>query len=246
MIKRDRIKYIIFFSVSILFYFDIKKDYSKNIEENKPDKLIEDYTLTSSTGKSQNNEAKRFNKKGVRFKTQGKYNDAIEYFDKAIRIDPKYGVALVNRANTQIILGKYNKAVQDSSKAIKISPEFSYAYIARGWAYHFLEKDNLSLSDAQKSFELAPNIVDSYFILGANFEAVDDYLEAVKIYDLAIKKDPKNSVSYYKLAKIYFDLEDYEKVKNNCLHAVKLNNSNRNRNISNFCSQFISIDFQNK
>ena len=53
--------------------------------------------------------AEALNNKGIGFYNLGKYNEAIEYFDKALRIKPDDAEALNNKKVAQEQLGKKGK-----------------------------------------------------------------------------------------------------------------------------------------
>ncbi len=53
---------------------------------------------------------------------QTELNQALSFFDKAIRIDPNYADALYERGNTHLLLGDPDKAVEDLESAVRIDP----------------------------------------------------------------------------------------------------------------------------
>ncbi|MFQ6072921.1 MAG: tetratricopeptide repeat protein [Methanosarcinales archaeon] len=50
------------------------------------------------------------------------YEDAIECFDKALEIDPKYAYAWVDKGKALDNLGKYKNAIECFDKALEIDP----------------------------------------------------------------------------------------------------------------------------
>jgi tetratricopeptide (TPR) repeat protein len=65
--------------------------------------------------------------KGVALKNLGKHNEAIECYDKAIKIDPNYALAWNNKDLALYNLGKYNESIECYDKAIKIDPNYALA-----------------------------------------------------------------------------------------------------------------------
>jgi tetratricopeptide (TPR) repeat protein len=65
------------------------------------------------------------------FKLQ-KYSDAIEYYDKALEIEPKYVSALNGKGYVLGLLQKYEEAIKYIDKALEIDQEFSYAWNEKG------------------------------------------------------------------------------------------------------------------
>lgn len=60
--------------------------------------------------------------KGANLFGQGKYDEALQAFDKAIEINPQLAGAWTGKGYALIALGKYDEAVQAFDKAIEINP----------------------------------------------------------------------------------------------------------------------------
>lgn len=66
-------------------------------------------------------------KKGNKLSDQGKYNDAVQAYDKALEIDPQYAQAWNDKGLALDNLLKYNAAIECFDNAIKINPQLSAA-----------------------------------------------------------------------------------------------------------------------
>jgi Tfp pilus assembly protein PilF len=87
----------------------------------------------------------------------GKHNEAIEYFDKAIKIDPNYADAWNNKGVALKNLGKHNEAIECYDKAIKIDPNYALAWNNKGLALYNLGKYNESIECYDKAIKIDPN-----------------------------------------------------------------------------------------
>lgn len=58
---------------------------------------------------------------------QGKYEEAIQAFDKAIEIEPQFAAAWNNKGVTLNRLGRYEEALQVYDKALEFDPQFTKA-----------------------------------------------------------------------------------------------------------------------
>ena len=80
-----------------------------------------------------NNLGVYFNSKSEKFYNTGKYNQAITYSDKAIKLYPEYstynlGVSIYNKGLALLRLKKYIQALDYSNQAIKINPNYASAH----------------------------------------------------------------------------------------------------------------------
>jgi len=67
------------------------------------------------------------NNKGVDLYNLGKYEEAIEWYNKAITIDPNFLKALINKGLALQNLGKYQEAIDCYDKVLVLDPKFKLA-----------------------------------------------------------------------------------------------------------------------
>lgn len=79
---------------------------------------------------------------------------AIRAFAMAIRLDPDYARAYLNRGIAYEQLGNLQQAVEDFDKAIRLEPEDGKMYYMRAVAYQRLGADGESLEDMKKAAAL--------------------------------------------------------------------------------------------
>lgn len=82
---------------------------------------------------------------------------AVEFYSKAIAINPQNAVYYCNRAAAYSKLGNYAGAVQDCEQAISIDPNYSKAYGRMGLALASLNKHTEAVSYYKKALELDPD-----------------------------------------------------------------------------------------
>jgi tetratricopeptide (TPR) repeat protein len=85
---------------------------------------------------------------------EGKYEDAITYYTKALKVNPKDAIAYNNRGIAWGKKGDYDNAIADFTKAVEIDPQFADPYKNRGSAYYDQGDYDRTCSDFQKSCEL--------------------------------------------------------------------------------------------
>ncbi|XP_034737994.1 small glutamine-rich tetratricopeptide repeat-containing protein alpha-like [Etheostoma cragini] len=85
------------------------------------------------------------------------FSAAVEFYSKAIAINPQNAVYYCNRAAAYSKLGNYAGAVQDCEQAICIDPNYSKAYGRMGLALASLNKHTEAAGYYKKALELDPD-----------------------------------------------------------------------------------------
>jgi tetratricopeptide (TPR) repeat protein len=85
---------------------------------------------------------------------EGNYEDAITYYTRALKVNPKDSIAYNNRGLAWWKKGDYDNAIADFTKAVEIDLKFADAYKNRGNAYYDKGDYDRTCSDFQKSCEL--------------------------------------------------------------------------------------------
>ncbi len=85
------------------------------------------------------------------------YTKAIEYYTKAISIDPNDAEAYINRGVAYTNLRKYEEAISDYTKAISIDPNDANAYCNRGNVFYLKGDCFNAKKDWEKAIELYPS-----------------------------------------------------------------------------------------
>ena len=63
------------------------------------------------------------------------YTEALEWFNKAIALNPRYYKLYYDRGNANYYLHNYGEAIKDYDKTIELSPSFARAYFNRAVIY---------------------------------------------------------------------------------------------------------------
>ena len=100
-----------------------------------PDLPIKGCTAVIQTGRQVlRNLATAYNNRGVAYRLEAKYEEAIRDFDEAIRLVPDDAHAFNNRGVAYRNMGNLDRAVADYDRAISIKSDFKAAYYNRGLA----------------------------------------------------------------------------------------------------------------
>ena len=95
--------------------------YLKQLEKNQADWIKTGDVQVSRTELS----VKEVILKGLALYNLRKYNEAMEYYDRAIKMDPNNAYAWYNKGNALYASGKYNEAMEYYDRAIKMDPSYA-------------------------------------------------------------------------------------------------------------------------
>ena len=91
-----------------------------------------------------------FDNRGAAYGKLGRYELAIEDFNKAIGLNNRDQTAHYNRGSAYGKLGRYKLAIEDFSMAIRLKPDYAEAYYNRGITFILLGDNPNGCHDAQK------------------------------------------------------------------------------------------------
>ncbi len=156
--------------------------------------------------------------------------------DEAIRLDPKFGEAYLERAKARLKQNKISEALSDLSQADALLPNSPLVYQALAQA-RLQEGDmDLALSAAQRANQLDVTDLRTYLVLGQIYAQMGNHEEAVKELDVYLKYKSDDSAAYLLLGKIEFDNKDYEDAIAAMNKVIALNRNQREGYLYRFLS----------
>ncbi len=156
--------------------------------------------------------------KGMRTRENEK---RIEYFTKAIELDPQFLKAFYERGRAYKGSRKDEEAIKDFNSVLKINPNYAFAYFRRATTYLSLNKYVLALNDYNKAIELGPNFPLFYRSRGRLFEKIKNFEKAIIDYNKAIKLDPLSQGGYFTRALYYIKFNKYQDALKDLDNAIK-------------------------
>lgn len=148
---------------------------------------------------------------------------AINYFDAAIKDDPKYQLAYLKRglfyAQRRL---QYSKAILDFTTYISFEPQDPKAYFYRGVASSKINNHDKAIEDYNFALNLSPDIPGLYVVRGHSFLKKDNYDKALEDLEHAISLDSNLIYAHSTRAKIYAKKGDYDKALEDYNTEIKL------------------------
>ena len=143
--------------------------------------------------------ADAYNSEGVALKNQGKSDEALAAFKKAISIEPNCADALNNMGILIQEQGKLEEAIEAYKKALAIKPDFAKAYYNMGSALHEGGKLDLAVDAYRKFLSIEPDFADAYNNMGSALQEQGKLEEAIEVYRKAISINPNFADVYYNI-----------------------------------------------
>jgi tetratricopeptide (TPR) repeat protein len=93
---------------------------------------------------------------GSAYKAQGKLDQAIMAYNRALELAPDMFIAYSNRGSAWVDKGRLDLAIEDFSQAIQLKPDYPSAYYNRSYAYEKKGRLKEALSDIKRFIKLDP------------------------------------------------------------------------------------------
>jgi tetratricopeptide (TPR) repeat protein len=162
--------------------------------------------------------------KGTELLDEERFQDAIPYFDQAIKAKPDLHTSYELRAKTYAELGDYKKAIEDYTKAIELYPSANANYSARANLYLQSKQYKAAVEDLSKVVASSHDPYAhymrgwAYVMLGEHQKAVADYTQFLS----GCQDQNKKADGYINRANSLFELHQDDKALNDINTASKL------------------------
>jgi serine/threonine-protein kinase len=159
---------------------------------------------------------------GYALKAAGQLDEAIDFYEQAIRLDPKYAPAHMNLGVALKATGNVDEAIDCYRRAIEADPTFAQAHNNLANAL----KGRGDLAGAVEHFEQAarldPTLAEPHYNLGLLFadQGRDD--EAIAQYEEALRLVPKLYQAHNNLGNLLADRKQWDQALAHLRRAVEL------------------------
>lgn len=229
-----------------------KKDEENEIRQEK--ERYENLTIEEKEEEDKKKEAEEIKQKGNNYFKNKNFKEALDLYTKASELYPKEVTYFLNKASCHHELKEFDKVVEECQKVLDNTLDFqkkSKAFGRMGYAYQekgdlnqaikcfessLLEfKDNrikIALREAEsrkkkKEAEeyINPEISEEANNKGNELYKKQDYVNALKEYTEAVKRNPKLAKYYSNRAAAYIKLMSLAEALNDCEKAIELDNN---------------------
>ena len=161
-----------------------------------------------------------WNNKGVALYLLGKYDEAIQAYDEAIRLDPEMAMAWNNKGWALHKLGKYDEAIQAYDKAIELKPEYAHAWNNKGETLRSQGNYADAILALDEAIRLDPKNAIVWYNKGLALSDQGKYEEAIDATNHAIDLDPQLASAWSNKGNVLAEQGKYEEAIEAYNHAI--------------------------
>ena len=137
------------------------------------------------------------------------FDEAIRYYDYAVKLNPDLDKAYLCRGLVYIMIRVYDKALKDFSRVIDLKPNFAGAYEMRGTAFLGLNESDKALEDYNRAIELDPDSAEAYYNRGLLYYWLNRYEKLIKDFTIALELNPNDITIMTILSENYILNKEY-------------------------------------
>jgi len=199
-----------FYGVPITYYFE-EIESIHGVDPLEPIITAPCYTIEIIEIEELSDEAKPHAYKGFELLNEGKLNEALIAFNRAVTIESESPFLLYNLGLTYKDLGRFNEAISPLQKSVELDPNYSDAYHALGVCYFYIGETNKALGNISKAAELNPREEEYYNSFAFVYGSIGEHKKALSYLLKALEIGPDNSRTHYNLGEAYSNLGEYRK-----------------------------------
>ncbi|HUI91430.1 MAG TPA: tetratricopeptide repeat protein [Chitinivibrionales bacterium] len=147
---------------------------------------------------------------------------AIEYYQKALQLDPKRVKILSSLAQCQAKMGNTNEAVISYEQAVAMNPDAAEEYRVLGDLYEQQNKTSQAISMYKKYLEKRPQNSKIALIVGDYLNNQKNYEEAMKYFGMVSGAEAGSADFLFKYSQACYNAKNFKKASEVLLALAKL------------------------
>jgi tetratricopeptide (TPR) repeat protein len=151
-----------------------------------------------------------------------KYQSALIYFDRAIRLEANDSNAWGQRGRALLKLDRYEEALVSFKRAIELDPSYGWAWGQQGWILGELNRYEEALVSFERATEIDPEYRWAWNKRGWILGQLNRYEEALVSFERATELDSKDGWAWGHHGSILLELNRYEEALASFERATEL------------------------
>lgn len=153
---------------------------------------------------------------------QSEFEDAREYFDEAVRLEPTSAAAYRGRATAWQYLREYANALSDYNDAIRLDPADAKTFLSRGTVRHWKGDLEGAIADYSEALRLDATSLDAYRYRASARSKLEQHDAAVRDLDEVLKAAPEDPSAHFRRAKALLKLGSKDQALSDLDQALRL------------------------
>jgi tetratricopeptide (TPR) repeat protein len=154
--------------------------------------------------------AELFMGRGAANLSVGNYEESLNFFDNAIRIEPNYSAAYNNKGNALQNLGRIDEAMDCYNKAIDIDPNEPLFWYNKACLLDSTERVEEAIESYLQTIKLNPQHIGALNNISICYARMGDYNYAFIYLDNALKINPEDKDATTNMINVLYALEREE------------------------------------
>lgn len=174
-------------------------------------------------------DAKWYFVRGTAMVKAHQYDQAINYFSKALKVNPRHEIAYALRGWCWAKKGDCDRAISDFNEVLQINSRHEKAYAFRGLCWAKKGDYDRAISDFNRILKTGPiwkirnKFAWIYTARGFAWAKKGDYNQAIADYNMAIEIDPRDAHAYLKRGLAYEKKGQHNKSSADFAKAIEIN-----------------------
>ena len=141
-------------------------------------------------------------RQGLEKVADGRPQEALEDFSRAIRFDPANAEAFLQRARLLASLGKDQEALKDYDRAVKLRPDDLDLRLERAELSLAIGDNKQAIEDANKIIKAQPDFALGRYTRAVAYEHQGQFQKALADLDAAVNSQPKSALFHFERGRV--------------------------------------------
>jgi tetratricopeptide (TPR) repeat protein len=179
--------------------------------------------ILAACSESKETRVQRFLAQGNDMVRKQNFEEAMSYYEGALKLDSCFADALNNLGSVHHRQGNFAKANDLYSKAIRCNPDFISGYLNRANTRYELNRLDDALEDLKRVEAVKPDTVALPFSRGLIYTRLRDYPNAKRQFKKALQINPENQELAINMGTVYYYEGDYDSARFYLLPVINSN-----------------------
>ncbi|MGK7888757.1 MAG: tetratricopeptide repeat protein [Leptolyngbyaceae cyanobacterium] len=188
--------------------------------------------------------ANDYAKQGYACFFEGRYEDAIALYDKALAMTPDLYDAWLGKAATLLVLQQYNDALVAYEHATGLRPDSFEAWFGKGAVLRKLERHEDAIASYTKAIPLKPDSPLAYYNRAKSALDLDDYEQALTGLEHSLQLKPDFQKAWVSKSVALRKLQRYGEAEAACLQAIQLSPEDAEAHYVQACCAALQQDLE--